>query len=1397
MLNNTNLSYDVLKELELVTSEYYLNESKKIIINPLSAQKISDQLNTPIVNIRTMKYDGNEVTGLEAIVKAFSKELIYHLNDNLELNDLSDVEIEDERNGDTLVLINGVWKNKHVYNNVEEIEDITTSATSASNVIPEHNHGTGITNYIVRFIDGITGKIGISKLIEENEYFRTDIGFRIGGSLRVKNIQHMTELSNRILVQADNGDILYKTIDEIITDVVIQDHNHDDLYYRKTQLQNSGQSNVHWGNLTNIPSSFTPSNHNSTHLPNGTDSVYPSNTEGYLMNDGSGNLSWSSISIVGDYAPTIHQHSASDITSGLLPVSRGGTGIGNLNAGYVKSNGTNAFTSIASIPWSDLSNIPSSFTPSNHNLISSHTVSGLTTGHFLKALSSTTFGFVAHGLTYSDVGAASADHVHDIADVTSLQTALDGKQSTISVGTTGQFYAWDKTMKAVDWTYVANKPSSFTPSAHSHLWSEITDKPSTFTPSLHVHAIADITSLQTTLDGKQPVHANLTSISNLSTTPSGRFLVTNGSAIVARSLQNSDLPAIAITDTFVVSSQAAMLALSAAERGDVAVRTDLNKSFILKGDNPASLSDWQELLTPTDAVLSVDGRTGVVSLSDKYQPLDTDLTAIAALTHSNRHVLISDGSTWTRRALVAEDIPNLSATKITSGTLDNAYLSFNPDYFVQGNLSTRTTNTGNTDVDSYSQSGFYRAARAAPHLPTVAGYGIIHTNYTSDLHAFQLASQWDSNELFYRTKSDGIWRPWVELYHSGNLNPADFSLTTHNHDALYAALSHNHSIADVTNLQTALDGKVPTSRTITAGTGLSGGGSLSANRTINVSFGSTAGTVCQGNDPRLSDARTPINNDYYVQGSSSARTTNMGSTDINLISQSGFYRSSSSAPNLPSASTFGIIHTQNTANTNAVQLASRLTANRLYYRTKSEDTWKPWVELWHKGNFDPNDYAPAAHAASHLYGGGDAITGEASFGIRSVSTSDVWSVGGGLMYGGIGIISNTGTYRQAITFTDTGANGTNVLSVITSIDAGATWTNVFNVSHSGTVKCNDTVIIDNPTARHHLQLKRANYSTYNLYPSSYEGSSGGRALRINVDSTSMFSFGDSGDLWVKRHLEVGGDLIVGATNSTSDKVVRVLAGNNYNAGFEAYGGASQGTGYLFVGQSSTTGGGIFYNGDGNPTFATGETKDRVSFYRRTNGANHVVFEYPNSSNNVSFFGNITSPNIQVGTGNDGVSTIQMGNHHNAIRATYSNPIGIGATTEFEYGYSPVDYVVSHKFYAKNPISPKIVALEIQGSGIFLNAPVNLSAGLIMEPTSHAISTTPLVVTKPHYFLTGPSTYSTDMPLSTSGAQVGQIVVFTRGPGGYMSEWKINGKSFPYGTAKIFVFNSEGEWVPVE
>ena len=79
-------------------------------------------------------------------------------------------------------------------------------------------------------------------------------------------------------------------------------------------------------------------------------------------------------------------------------------------------------------------------------------------------------------------------------------------------------------------------------------------------------------------------------------------------------LDSTIIPAVAITDTFTVDSQAAMLALNA-QKGDVAVRTDLNKSFILSNEPASELSNWTELLSPTDAVTSVNGMQGAVVLN--------------------------------------------------------------------------------------------------------------------------------------------------------------------------------------------------------------------------------------------------------------------------------------------------------------------------------------------------------------------------------------------------------------------------------------------------------------------------------------------------------------------------------------------------------------------------------------------------------------------------------------------------------------------------------------------------------------------------------------------------------------------------------------------------------------
>jgi hypothetical protein len=57
----------------------------------------------------------------------------------------------------------------------------------------------------------------------------------------------------------------------------------------------------------------------------------------------------------------------------------------------------------------------------------------------------------------------------------------------------------------VEWTDVLNKPSTFTPSAHTHAISDVTNLQTSLdgkAAASHTHAISDTTGLQTALDGK-------------------------------------------------------------------------------------------------------------------------------------------------------------------------------------------------------------------------------------------------------------------------------------------------------------------------------------------------------------------------------------------------------------------------------------------------------------------------------------------------------------------------------------------------------------------------------------------------------------------------------------------------------------------------------------------------------------------------------------------------------------------------------------------------------------------------------------------------------------------------------------------------------------------------------
>lgn len=118
-----------------------------------------------------------------------------------------------------------------------------------------------------------------------------------------------------------------------------------------------------------------------------------------------------------------------------------------------------------------------------------------------------------------------------------------------------------------------------------------------------------------TSDVNKPISTATQTALNLKLNSSEKGAI-NGVATLGadQKIPTSQLPALAITNTFVVLNQSEMLALSA-ETGDIAVRIDLNKSFILTANDPSVLGNWQELLTPTDAVLSVNGFTGAITLT--------------------------------------------------------------------------------------------------------------------------------------------------------------------------------------------------------------------------------------------------------------------------------------------------------------------------------------------------------------------------------------------------------------------------------------------------------------------------------------------------------------------------------------------------------------------------------------------------------------------------------------------------------------------------------------------------------------------------------------------------------------------------------------------------------------
>ena len=202
-------------------------------------------------------------------------------------------------------------------------------------------------------------------------------------------------------------------------------------------------------------------------------------------------------------------------------------------------------------------------------------------------------------------------------------------------------------------------------------------------------------------------------------------------------IPTNQLPALAITQTSVVASQAAMLALTA-QVGDIAVRTDVNKSFILTAEPATTLGNWQELLTPTDSVLSVDGLTGAVVLSGTYLNattgqllgnLDANSFTVSGLAAP---VSSADAATKTYVDAVAG---SATAAAASAAAAEAAYDSFDDRYL--GSKSTPPTldNDGNALITG---AIYWNSVTNAMYAWTGSEWGSISS--TADIYRFRFTA---------------------------------------------------------------------------------------------------------------------------------------------------------------------------------------------------------------------------------------------------------------------------------------------------------------------------------------------------------------------------------------------------------------------------------------------------------------------------------------------------------------------------------------------------------------------------------------------------------------------------------------------------------------------------------
>lgn len=328
-------------------------------------------------------------------------------------------------------------------------------------------------------------------------------------------------------------------------------------------------------------------------------------------------------------------------------------------------------------------------------------------------------------------------------------------------------------------------------------------------------------------------------------------------------LLSAQMPDITINSTYAVESEAEMLAL-AASTGDLAIRIDLDpaEAYVLTTNDPTDVDNWTQIQL-AGAVLSVNGATGAVTLTAAdvgAVPTSRTLTAGTGLSGggdltANRSFAVAYGST-SGTAAQGNDSRLSDARTPTAHAASHEASGSDP------------LTLGQAQVSGLAETLTLKADLVGGLIPTAQLPALaINETFTVASQAAMLALSAQRGDLAVRTDfnpdhvyilstdSPGTLADWVQIS--------------------FGAIASVNGQTGVVVLAAADVGAPPTTRQVIAGTGLTGGGDLSADRTLTVAYGTTSTTATRGDDSRVTGAAQKSANLSDLASAATART-NLG-----------------------------------------------------------------------------------------------------------------------------------------------------------------------------------------------------------------------------------------------------------------------------------------------------------------------------------------------------------------------------------------------------------------------------------------------------------------------------------------------------------------------------------------